>query len=259
MNLCGGSPLAIKSVGVAIRNGKVNPEMLAKKLEDFLDLDIESRCLTQTFKTLDESKQCLLIKLHVFGTAKFDLAFAAFVLGEKSMNETTPIVSETIRSMIYLKSRHFVEVDDLQKEETDDITTTSKSAKFSLHPLVHKFLLEIANQVEFEEPVNEAKSLFIAYVEKKNNIIFENFEKNCVMAWKKLKDFKVHLKTYYELIQKSSPEFWNKGSRTVLTCKRVSEVADLFLEDYHKFRLLQKCIELSKGDQRKFLETAKLT
>lgn len=230
--------------------------MLAKKLEDLPNLDIESNCLAQTFDTLDKSKQHLLIKLHVFGTAKFDLAFAAFVLGEKSMDEETPIVFGTSLNMIYLKSRHFVEVDDLQKEETDDIKTTSKSAKFSLHPLVHKFLLKIANQVEFEEPVNEAKSLFVAYVEKKTNKIFEYFEKNCVKAWKELKDFKVHLKTYYELIQKSSPEFWNKGSRTVLTCKRVSEVADLFLEDYYKFRLLQKCIELSKGDERKFLETA---
>lgn len=256
VNLCGGSPLAIKSVGAAVRSGKVIAEMLAKKLEDLPNLDVESNCLAQTFDTLDKSKQHLLVKLHVFGTAKFDLAFAAFVLGEKSMDEEKPIVFDTSLNMIYLKSRHFVEVDDLQKEETDDIRTTSKSAKFSLHPLVHKFLLKIANQEEFEEPVNEAKSLFVAYVEKKTNKIFEYFEKNCVKAWKELKDFKVHLKTYYELIQKSSPEFWNKGSRTVLTCKRVSEVADLFLEDYYKFRLLQKCIELSKGDERKFLETA---
>ncbi|XP_062575244.1 uncharacterized protein LOC134237164 isoform X1 [Saccostrea cucullata] len=258
VDLCGGSPLAIKSVGAAIRSGRVNPEMLAKKLEkDFPGLKMESRCLTQTFETLDKQKQDIMVKLHVFGTAKFDLSSAAIVLGEDTLSYEDTIIAETNANLIYLKSRHFVEVDDLTKMENEDIETGSKNVKFSLHPLVHEFLTQIANDENFQEAVNEAKYLFIEYVEKKNSDIFEKFEKNCVKAWKDLKDFKVHLKTYYDLIQNTTPDFLKlrKSSRPILACKRISEVADLFLEDYVKFRLLEKFIEQSKsrGD---FLETA---
>jgi tetratricopeptide (TPR) repeat protein len=243
VELCGGSPLAIKSVGAAIRSGKVNAEMLARILEkDFPGLEMESRCLTQTFKTLDKSKQKLLVKLHVFGTAKFDLATAAIVLHEKSHS-----IDKTNANMIYLKSRHFVKVDDLSKKETEDITTTSKTVRFSLHPLVCEFLCQTAKKKAFKTPAKEAKCLFIDYVEKKNNEIFESFEKNCVKAWGDLKDFKCHLKTYYELIQKIDPNLLKsrETSRSILTCKRISEVADLFLEDYVKFKLLDKFIEHS--------------
>ncbi|XP_061176141.1 uncharacterized protein LOC133185098 [Saccostrea echinata] len=258
VDLCGGSPLAIKSVGAAVRSGKVNPEMLAQKLEkDFPGLKMESKCLTQTFETLDKLKKDIMVKLHVFGTAKFDLACAAFVLGEDTLKYENPITAITNANLIYLKSRHFVEVDDLTKMENEDIQTESKSVKFSLHPLVHEFLSQIANNEMFKQADNEAKCLFIEYVEKKNSDIFEKFEKNCVKAWKDLKDFKVHLKTYYDLIQNITPDFLKlrKSSRSILTCKRISEVADLFLEDYVKFKLLEKFIEQSKsrGD---FLETA---
>lgn len=154
------------------------------------------------------------------------------------MDEEILIVFGISFNMIYLKSRYFVEVDDLQKEETDDIKIIFKSVKFLLYLLVYKFFFKIVNQVEFEELVNEVKFLFVVYVEKKINKIFEYFEKNCVKVWKELKDFKVYLKIYYELIQKSFVEFWNKGLCIVLMCKRVLEVVDLFLEDYYKFRLL---------------------
>lgn len=231
--------------------------MLAKRLGELPGLEIESQCLTQTFETLDRTKQELLVKLHVFGTAKFELAAAAFVLGEKSMNEDTPIVFETKINLIYLKSRHFVEADDLSRKETEDIKTSSKTTKFSLHPLVHRFLIQEASKKEFDKAVYEAKCLFIDHVEKKNSKIFESFEKNCVKAWALLKDFKVHLKTYYDLIEKNSVEFWKmkKGTRSILTCKRISEVADLFLEDYYKYKLLKKYIEHSKA-RGESLETA---
>ena len=255
---CGYSPLAIRSVASTIKSGFISPEMLAENLRSrkntptFTEV---SKCLDSTFNTLEKSYKEKLVKFSVFHTAKFEVAAAATVLGEPSLDEKNPVCMKTKMDMIYLKSRHLIEVGDLSLRANQPVQALrSKHLEYSLHPMVYEFLkFKINEEEQFQRVECDAKIKFVEYFERKISVIGGKMDKDCVGSQRLFKDNRVHVQNFYDTVLKlgSKDRKVETGSERLLISKRMHELADLIVDDFKKFDLLKKWI--ADAEERKHM------
>lgn len=217
-------------------------------------------CLRQTFDTLDKTFQRKLIQLSVFNTASFNISAAASVLGEPSLSPEMPIGMNTKLDLLYLKSRHMIEIEDLSSENEDDVILpirNSRNIEYSLHPLVHMFLRDTIKQKgdELQNDLRTAKLRFVTHFRLLINEIGKTQEKNCLKSQNIVAENRTHVINFYDMVLEfRSRDVQDSSEDTkldVILCnKRIADLADLVLISQKKWVLLDKWMSESaqEGD-----------
>lgn len=157
--------------------------------------------LLQPFERLSFEEKCLICMLSLFGTSKFDLKFADFIINGKSIKCEKDEIYERRRSsslhrnqsfekhqcncpsckkvlersvdlkfkLLSLKRRHLLEIDNDVFDQIDPDETAQESLLagecsfiYSIHPLVCKFLSERARGENTKNAMEKAKNNYFA-------------------------------------------------------------------------------------------------
>ena len=264
VEFCGYCPLAIRSACSAINSGLLQPQVIKYNLKIAAEkgglthvLQV-SNCLQQTFMSLDENFQKKLIRLTLFQTAKFDAEAASSVLGAAHIDKSrvSILTMQTKMDLLALKSRHFVEIMDPEEylsSEKDVEVRRTRILKYSLHPLVYMFLIELVKNGKYEKELQEAlielvkngkyekelekaKAGFVQHFEHLLLKIGTQMDKNCMKAWKMIEENKKHLINMF----KSEPVYDMDTNPLVsdmkerILCTQMVLIGNLLLGDFHR-------------------------
>ena len=243
---CGYNPLAITTVCSTIRYGLVDIFTLLENLNpntrvgNAREVSSISNCLLQSYMTLHDELKKKFLQLSLFKTAHFDLKAAAVVLGEKEIKINSGQFSSTSNDLLSLKSRHLVEIQQLDK-------SIGKS-RYSLHPLVFHFLKDLRLNEAERNDLLVAKDKFIKHFIEVVCKIGEQIDSNTMSAQREISKEKVHVLNFYDELLEAHGQVVTLRMQDVHQCRRISELADFIVDEDKIWRMIQTWIKQAEVD-----------
>ncbi|KAJ8315822.1 hypothetical protein KUTeg_007972 [Tegillarca granosa] len=261
VDLCGFSPLAIRTIASVIRDGNITAKHVISNLlaaqtgKNVPQISGIYTCLQQTFDSLDISLRQKLIRLSIFQAAPFDIYAAARVLGAYELTQKKPIVIDAQITLLDLKRHHLVEIDKLRSSSDDTeqvvikpISSSRSLIQYSLHTLVALFLKEQSRQQMFTQEVVESRKRFVSHYKTVVNKCGILEEKNYLKAQRIMEKNRVHLLYFFKLLE-SSPEAevelpsYKSSHEDIITSKRIADTVGMMVGDSERLRFLEKANE----------------
>ena len=226
MELCGYCPLAIRTICSTLNSGHIMAKQLIVNLQVGKQVSsvLNTRnCLQQTFTRLSDYYQRRLLCLSLFGTAKFSLDDASAILGRSKERKED---YATVLDLVYLKSQHLLEITEDAYDERE-----GRENKYSLHPLMHRFLSEVQTEDEFQKrfqtEMERAKERFILHfyntAMKMSDRVKKDPKKFIVMV-----DLICHLRKFYDYL-KSVPAILDQ--KTSVDIGRLADLSSMVMSN----------------------------
>ncbi|XP_021359449.1 uncharacterized protein LOC110454324 [Mizuhopecten yessoensis] len=249
--LTDGNPLALRTICSILKNcfRQVKPtEVIAHLRSDAEKLSMVGmeKCLRESFDRLEESMKNILMQLTLFKTSSFDLQAANAVIkgnnAPKSQDQMTKMEDNAPKSqdlmtkmnVFRLKSCHLIEVQDLtiqtegdvvqnRKPRPPELGDSNRSVLYSLHPLVFEFLSKQKSQ--FSDVMRSARIRFFEYMVRIITIIGKEQENSFYNAESHLREYNVHINSFFEVISEIRRDSDIKaGTFNLDTLNRISEI-----------------------------------
>lgn len=224
---CAGSPLAISVVADLVKSGKFTPDRLLfhlqmdkKNVTKGLKVD---HCVKEAIGNLNLDLQKALVCLSVFQASPFEMA------------DARKVIEEPDNQVRDLYKCHLIEVEG----STDDVS----KKRYSLHPLVYRYISEWKKPRDLTAVYKQACQKFVSLYESIISSIVVWLESKYWKGCRKLEFHKVHILKFYEIMSEHPELLKDHPKKTddkgLLVKKRISDLADILLSLVQNRRMFQ--------------------
>lgn len=235
VDLCGACPFAMRVTCDFINNSFSHNQgiFMLKARSDIINLPLMNMdaYLNQPYQKLKEQEQIILMKLSLFGTSKFDLKSARFIVygdlkpKNDSKYENIKIFERYMElkfKLLVFRRQYLLEIDNEYDAHDKEITSGYEESMlsvddeiYSFHPLVEKFLKENAMEDKMKKTMNEAINNYMIYFSNVVSSIGEHFDADPLKA--RVEATKLHSKIRkYMSLMESHGDLTSEQSSLIL-------------------------------------------
>ncbi|KAL4234898.1 hypothetical protein ACF0H5_006539 [Mactra antiquata] len=239
---CSYSPLAISMMADVVRCGKLTPKTLIfhlmmdkKNVTSQMKID---KCIKKSIENLEPDHLKSLVGLSVFQSSMFIVGMAEKII-KKCLGNSFSEGNDVEAILQSLHDLHLLEAVNYGKKDEN----SKHKCKYSLHPLVFRYLSEWKKPADLAKIYLAALQQFVSIFERMICKIVGLMESKQQKGQKKLDDNRVHILKYYGIVAdqpKVMPPYIRKTNDIGLYQKKcVSDLADTLISLVQARRMIQ--------------------